>query len=50
MRLGGPQGQCGWVRKISSQQRVKPQTIQAIASSYTDYTILAALTISTKIL
>ena len=49
----------GWVglrasvdrsKKSHPNKGVKPQTIQPIASSYTDYTILAALTISSKIL
>jgi len=36
-RLGGPQGQFGQVRKISPPLGFNPQTVQPIASRYTDY-------------
>ena len=35
--LGGPQGQSGQVRKILSIQGFDPQTIQPVASRYTDW-------------
>ena len=38
-RPGGPQGQSGWVQKISHPRRFNPPTIQPVASCYTDYTI-----------
>jgi hypothetical protein len=38
-RLGGPQGQSGWVQKISPPLGFNPQTIQPIASRYPDYAI-----------
>jgi hypothetical protein len=37
-RLGGPQGRSGQVRKISSPPGFDPQTVQPVASRYTDYT------------
>jgi len=40
-RLGGPQGQSGQVWKISPLPGFDPQTIQPVASRYTDYAILA---------
>ena len=40
-RLGGPQGQFGWVQKILPPLEFDPQTIQPVASCYTDYAILA---------
>ena len=36
-RLGGPQGWSGLVRKISSPLGFDPQTVQPVASLYTDY-------------
>jgi len=38
-RPGGPEGQSGWVGKISPPLVFNPLTIQPIASCYTDYTI-----------
>jgi hypothetical protein len=35
-KLGGPQGQCGQVRKISPPLGLDPRTVQPIASRYTD--------------
>jgi hypothetical protein len=35
-RLGGPQGQSGQVRKISPASGLDPQTVQPLASRYTD--------------
>jgi len=35
-RLGGPQGQSGQVQKISSPPGFDPQTVQPVASRYTD--------------
>ena len=40
-RLGGPQGQSGWVRKISLPPGLDPQTVQPVASRYTDCAIPA---------
>ena len=40
-RLGGPQGQFGWVQKISPPPEFDPQTIQPVVSRYTNYTFLA---------
>jgi hypothetical protein len=40
-RLGGLQGWSGWVRKISPPVGFDPQTIQPLASSYTDCAIPA---------
>jgi len=39
--LGGLQGQSGRVRKISTPPGFDPQTIQSVASSYTDWVIPA---------
>jgi hypothetical protein len=36
-RLGGPQGRCEQVRKISPPPEFDPQTVQPVASRYTDY-------------
>jgi len=36
-RLGGPQGQSGQVQKISPPLAFDPQTVQLIASHYTNY-------------
>ena len=36
-RLGGPQGRSGRVQKISHPLGFDPQTIQPVASHYTDY-------------
>jgi len=41
-RLGGPQGQCGEVQKISFPLGFNPQTIQPVASRSTDYAMPAA--------
>jgi hypothetical protein len=38
-RLGGPQGQSGWVWKISPPLELDPQTVYPIASCYTNYVI-----------
>jgi hypothetical protein len=38
-RLGGPQGQFGWMWKILLPPGFDPQTIQPVASRYTDCTI-----------
>ena len=38
-RLGGPQGQSGWVWKISPPLGCDPQTVHSIASRYTNYVI-----------
>ena len=35
-RLGGPQGRSGWMRKISPPPGFDPQTVQPIASCYTN--------------
>ena len=35
-RLGGPQGWCGRVRKISFPPGFDPRTAQPVASRYTD--------------
>jgi len=37
MRLGGPQGQSGQVRKISPPPEFDPRTVQLVASRYTVY-------------
>jgi hypothetical protein len=36
-RLGGPQGWCGQVRKISPPPGFDPRTVQPVDSRYTDY-------------
>ena len=36
-RLGGPQGQSGWVRKISPPLGFDLRTVQPVGSRYTDY-------------
>ena len=40
-RLGGLQGRCGRVRKISPAPGFDPRTVQPIASRYTDWAIAA---------
>jgi hypothetical protein len=40
-RLGGPQGRCGRVRKISAPSGFHSQTVQLVASRYTDWAIPA---------
>jgi len=35
-KLGGPQGRCGQVRKISPLPGFNPRTAQTVASRYTD--------------
>ena len=40
-RLGGPQERSGRVRKISSTPAFDPQTVQPVASRYTDWAIPA---------
>jgi len=40
-KLGGPRGRSGLLRKIPLPQGSDPRTIQAVASSYTDYAIEA---------
>jgi hypothetical protein len=42
-RLGGPQGQYGWVCKIWAPPGFNPQTVQPVASHYTDRAIAAQL-------
>jgi hypothetical protein len=37
-RLGGPQGRCGQVRKMSPPPGFDPRTVQPVGSCYTDYT------------
>jgi hypothetical protein len=39
-RLGGPQGQSGWVQKILPPPGFDPQTIQPIASQRVNVTII----------
>ena len=39
---GGPKLQYGWVWKISPTQGFDTQTVQAVASCYTDWAILPA--------
>jgi len=34
--VGGPQGRCGRVQKISPTPRFDPLTVQLVASGYTD--------------
>jgi hypothetical protein len=41
MRLSGPQGQAGWVRKTSPPPGFNPSTVQPVASHNTDWVILA---------
>jgi hypothetical protein len=38
-RMGGPQGQSGRVRKISTAPGLDPRTVQPVASRYTDSAI-----------
>jgi len=38
-RLGGPQGQSGWVWKISPPTGFNPRTVQPVVSHYTDCAI-----------
>jgi len=40
-RLGGPQGRSGWAHKISPPPGFDPQTVQPVASRYTDCAIAA---------
>jgi rRNA maturation protein Nop10 len=40
-RLGGPQGWCGKMRKISTPSGFDPRTVQPLASRYTDWAISA---------
>jgi hypothetical protein len=40
-RLGGPQGRCVRVRKISPTPGFDPRTVQPVASRYTDWAIAA---------
>ena len=35
-RLGGSQGRCGWVRKISPPPGFDPRIVQPVASRYAD--------------
>ena len=44
-RLGGPQGRCGQVRKISPPQGFDPRTVQPVASRYTVYATLLIMTL-----
>jgi len=37
MRLGGPQGRYGLVRKITPAPGIDPRTVQPVASRYTDW-------------
>jgi len=51
MRLGGPQGRSGRVRKISPPPGFDPRTVQPVASRYTDCAIPAHRhTVTSKIL
>lgn len=45
-RLGKPQGQSGWMRKISLPPGLNPWTVQPVASRCTDYTIWPSAVIS----
>ena len=45
-RLCGPQGRSGLVRKISPLPGFDPQTVQPVASRYTDWAIAAADSVS----
>jgi hypothetical protein len=47
-KLGGPQGWSGWMWKISSLPGLDLQTIQPIASRYTNYAVLNKLQIVVK--
>jgi hypothetical protein len=47
-RLGGPQGRCGRVRKISPPPVFDPWTFQPVASHYTDYAIPAHIYLDKK--
>jgi hypothetical protein len=40
-RVGGPQDQFGWLRKISPPPGFDPRPVQPVASRYTDYAIPA---------
>jgi hypothetical protein len=40
-RLGGPQGQSGWVRKISPSPGFDLRNVQPVANRYTDWAIPA---------
>jgi len=42
-RLGGPQGRSGHVRKMFAPTEIDTQTVQPVASSYTDWAIPATL-------
>ena len=42
-RLGGPQGRCGRVRKISPPQGFDHRTVQPVASRYIDSAIPAPI-------
>ena len=46
MRLGRPQGRSGRVRKNSPPPGFDPQTVQPVASRYTDWAIPAPIYIS----
>jgi len=50
MEVGGPQSQSGWVWKISPPPGFNPQTIQPVASRYTDRTIPAHQTATIMVL
>ena len=41
MRLGGPQGKCAWLRKMSLLPGFDPRTVQPTYSRYTDCVIPA---------
>jgi hypothetical protein len=47
-RLGGLQGRCGRVRKISPQPGFDPRTVKPVASSYTDCAIPAHVVYEVK--
>jgi hypothetical protein len=47
-RLRGPQSCSGRVQKILTPPGFDPQTVQPVASHYTDFTILAPSTVHTS--
>ena len=49
IRLGGPQGRSGGLRKISPAPGFDPRTVQPVASRYTDWAIPAPAHKSSKV-